>query len=91
MTENGTAPSVREHIVTLPEVEGVEPGEAIFDAQIIAVDFDPVTNVGDVVGIRGEDGSVSMRIGAMIDETFTAEVALQIGEAFIRAALSQMK
>jgi len=91
MSENTVAaPNVREHIITFVEEDGLEPGEAIFDANILAVDFDPVTNVGDVVSIRGEDETVTMRIGSMLNETFSPEVALKIGEAFIRAALSQM-
>lgn len=91
MADNNSAtPNVREHVITWTDADGLEPGEAIFDANIVAVDYDPVTNVGDVVSIRGEDETVTMRLGSTINETFTPEVALKLGEAFIQAALSQM-
>lgn len=73
------------------DVSGVAlEDDPIFEAHIVAVAHDPVTNHGDVVLVRGEDGIVMMRIGQQ-DENFDVATALKLGEALIMAAYSQVK
>ncbi len=74
------------HMTTLVDVPTGEG--AIHEETVVAVDFDPVTNIGDVVIVRGEDGVVTFKCGHIL-EYFDPEIAVKIGDALIRAAHSQ--